>query len=369
MRLAEFIRINNDQILQEWEEFARKISDTALPRWALRDHAGAIIKFTSERMEAAAPPVQQRLTAAAEGEPPRPIQSVTDVHVKLRIDSGFDLAEIIAEYCALRACVIRLWRERDPESFHDGSLEVTRFAEVVDENITAAAANYIERESQYRDRFLGILGHDLRNPINAIVSNATLLGQLGSSEQQLKIVARILNSARQLTSMANDILDFARGRLDSPMPLTLAAANMGAIVREVIDQVQVVNPIFLIESALSGDLSGNWDADRLKQMITNLLLNAIQHGTGREVQVTAKGDESVVELQVHNQGPALPQDLLPTIFDPLVRGSSPSQDSTSLGLGLFIVNEIVSAHKGTIAVSSSENAGTTFVVRLPRGRH
>jgi signal transduction histidine kinase len=101
-------------------------------------------------------------------------------------------------------------------------------------------------------------------------------------------------------------------------------------------------------------------------MVSNLVVNAIQHGTGTEVQVKAMSDESFVIVQVHNAGPAIPTDQLATIFDPLVRGPAATRNSTGAGLGLFIVAEIVSAHRGTIAVSSSEKAGTSFVIRLPR---
>ena len=366
MCLSEFIKLNADRILSEWEEFAKNISgDASLPRWILRDHAAAIIKFIIEEMENSPPLTGQELTSASEGAT-GPLQHVAAAHVRLRIESGFDLAQIIDEYCALRACVLRLWRERDPESFNIGASEITRFARAIDENVMAAVSYYKERESHYRDRFLGILGHDLRNPINAIVLSTTSLADQGLSEQQLETVARIVRSARRLTGMVNDILDFARGRLGSPMPITIAAANLGVVVREVVDEVQSANPSCRIDFEADGDLSGNWDVERLKQVVSNLLMNAIQHGSGEHVTVRAKSDYTFVRLEVHNPGPAIADELLATMFDPLVRGSNLNQEKMGLGLGLFIVNEIVSAHKGTVAVTSSEHAGTTFVVRLPR---
>ena len=166
--------------------------------------------------------------------------------------------------------------------------------------------------------------------------------------------------------MVSDILDFARGRLGSPMPITPAAANLGTLVREVADEVQSANPGFSLDVDTNGDLSGDWDTERLKQLLSNLLLNAIQHGNGKNVAVTTKSDETVVLLEVCNEGPPIPKELLGTMFDPLVHGRSSDQNSAGLGLGLFIVNEIVSAHKGTIAVTSSQDVGTTFSVRLPR---
>src|SRR5262249_19093510 len=169
--------------------------------------------FIADRMEAPSPPVEQRLVAAMEGEP-NPTQDLTAAHVKIRIDSGFDVAQIAAEYCVLRARVVRLWQMLDPHGFEVGAGEVARFSELVDENITAAVVDFKERESQYRDRFIGILGHDLRSPINAIVMGANVLAmQPPGNEHERKVVALILRSARRLEGMSRDILDFARGRL------------------------------------------------------------------------------------------------------------------------------------------------------------
>ncbi len=365
MRLSHFIKVNADQVLSEWDKFTKKISGhVSLPRWFLRHHAAAIIKLIVVEMEHSPPVTDQELPSAgvsAIG----PIQHAAAAHVRLRIESGVDLAQIIDEYCALRGCVLRLWRERDPGGFKIGATQITRFAEVIDEHVTAAVSYYKERESQYRDRFLGILGHDLRVPINAILLGTTSLVDQELSEQQLHTVTRILRSTRRLAGMVNDILDFARGRLGSPMPITMAAANLGIVVREVVDEVQTANPGCRIDVAADGDLNGDWDTDRLKQMVSNLLINAIQHGSGEYVTITTKSHDTFVLLEVHNTGPAVSEELLATMFDPLVRGSNLNQGKMGLGLGLFIVNEIVSAHKGSIAVTSSEHAGTTVVVRLP----
>src|SRR5215469_6044214 len=363
MTLAQFIRTNSDRILREWEDFANKISDAPLPRWILRDHAPSILKFIADRMEAISSPVEQRLVAAMEGEP-SPTQYLTAAHVKIRIDSGFDLAQIAAEYCVLRARVAHLWRMLDPSGFEGGAAEVARFSEIVDENITAAVVDFKERESQYRDRFIGILGHDLRNPISAIVMGANVLAsQHPVNEQQRKVVGSILRSAGRLEGMARDILDFARGRLGSPMPLNMTSENAGVVVGEVVDEVRLANPESVIDFEASGSLDIECDADRLKQMVSNLLINAIQHGDSKSVKVAVQGDESCVVIQVHNQGPVIPEDLIPTIFDPLTRRGRARPEST--GLGLFIVSEIVAAHGGTIVVNSTREAGTNFVVRLP----
>jgi signal transduction histidine kinase len=260
-----------------------------------------------------------------------------------------------------------LWRTDDPESFASGAAEIVRFAEAVDQNIGEAISYYQEREIQYRDRFLGILGHDLRNPINSISVVASLLADHGLNEEQQRRVARIQRSTLRLGRMVTDILDFARGRLGSPMPLTLSPANLAVLVREVVDEVRSTHSGLEIQHDTNGDLSGQMgDSERVKQMVSNLLMNAVQHGTGNEVIVTTNGDQDFVLLKVHNEGPPIAQEMIGTIFDPLVRAKNPDRNVIGLGLGLFIVKEIVSAHSGTISVNSTQDAGTTFSVRLPR---
>jgi len=365
MRISELIRADTERIIREWEEFAKTLSaGVGLPRWLLRVHASAILQSIAQDIEMPKFPVTQE--AKGEGSP-GPLERVTAAHVNLRIESGFDLVQIMAEYRALRACVLRLWRESDPDGFAKGAEEIATFTEAIDHAVAETVPIYEQREAQYRDRFLGILGHDLRNPLNSISLSATsLAGAKELNEKQLGAVSRILSSVRRMDHMVSDILDFARGRLGSPMPITPAAANLGTLVREVADEVQSTNPGFSLDVDTNGDLSGDWDTERLKQLLSNLLLNAIQHGNGKNVAVTVRSDENSVLLEVCNEGPPIPKELLGTMFDPLVHGRSSDQNSAGLGLGLFIVNEIVSAHKGTIAVTSSQDVGTTFSVRLPR---
>jgi signal transduction histidine kinase len=369
MRLSEFIKANSERIIKEWEEFAKTCGAGAgLPRWMLRDHASAIVKFIVEDVEDMETP-QHAAEEIAKGKgegPSGPIEHAAAVHVGLRIESGFDLVQIIAEYRALRSCVLRLWRTDDPESFAGGAAEIVRFAEAVDQNIGEAIPYYQEREIQYRDRFLGMLGHDLRNPINSIAVCASLLVEHELNEQQQGTVARILRSTRRLDRMVTDILDFARGRLGSPMPLTLSPANLAALVREVVDEVRSTHSSLEIQFDTNGDLSGHWDSERVKQMASNLLMNAVQHGTGSKVIVTTNGDQDFVLLEVHNEGPPIAKEMIGAIFDPLVQAENSDRNMIGLGLGLFIVKEIVSAHSGTISVDSTQDAGTTFSVRLPR---
>jgi signal transduction histidine kinase len=307
------------------------------------------------------PAVEQR-RAGSEGTP-GPIEHAPAAHVDLRIESGFDLAQIIEEYSALRSCVLRLWRATDPD-FDHGAEEVSRLTEAIDQAVAQTVSVYERREAQYRDRFLGMLGHDLRNPLNSISLGAASLAEASElDDKQRETVSRILGSVRRC--MVSDVLDFARGRLGSPMPITLTATDLVPLLAEIADEVQSADPRFTIDLDATGELAGQWDAERLKQAISNLLLNAIQHGSGKKVGLSARSDGDFVLLEVYNDGSPIPKELLGTIFDPWVHGRSSDQNRTGLGLGLFIVNEIVSAHRGTIALTSSVDAGTTFSVRLP----
>lgn len=367
MRLSEFIGTQAERILREWEDFAKTLSvGAALPRWALRAHAGSILRSIAEDIERPELPIEREAKLKGEAVP-GPIEHMAAVHVDLRIESGFDLLQIMAEYRALRSSVLRLWRAMDPEGFARGGEEITRFTEAIDQGVAESVSIYEQREARYRDRFLGMLGHDLLNPLNAIALCATSLADAPElNEKQLATVHRILNGVRRLNHMVNDILDFARGRLGSPMPISRRPANLGNLVREIADEVRSANPGFSVHLETNNNLNGDWDVERLKQVVSNLLLNAIQHGSDENIGVTVRSEGDFVVIEVHNEGPPIPKESLATIFDPLVHGKASDQNKTGLGLGLFIVSEIVSAHGGMVAVTSSAEAGTTFSIHLPR---
>jgi signal transduction histidine kinase len=367
MSLAKFIRTDTERILGEWEDFAKTLGVGAvLPKWVLRAHAKAILQSIAEDMER--PQLDIERDAKVKGEAVHgPIEQVAAVHVDLRIDSGLDLLQIIAEYGALRACVLHLWDATDAEGFARGGEEIIRFTEAIDQGIAESVSVYEQRETKYRDRFLGMLGHDLRNPLNSIALCAISLAEAAHlNEQQFTTVSRIQNSVRRLDRMVGDVLDFARGRLGSPMPINRTRANLGTLAREIADEVQSANPGFSVRLTVSDNLTGDWDVERLKQLFSNLLLNAIQHGSGKDIGVTVETEGDLILIVVRNEGRPIPKESLGIIFDPLVHGRVSDQNKTGLGLGLFIVSEIVSAHQGTIAVSSSAEAGTIFSIRLPR---
>jgi hypothetical protein len=206
----------------------------------------------------------------------------------------------------------------------------------------------------------------LRNPLGAIVAGAALLALPEDNPQRRSwVVTRIMNSAHRMERMIRDLLDMTRARLGGAIQLERRAVDLQRVCDETMIEIRVSHPDVVVRLEAGGDLRGEWDPDRLAQVVSNLVGNAIQHGGGTPVTLIAQADGDTVTLAVHNGGPPIPPDVVPFVFEPLARGHGDSA-GPSIGLGLFIARAIVSAHGGNIQVRSSVDAGTTFTVTLPR---
>lgn len=216
-----------------------------------------------------------------------------------------------------------------------------------------------------REQFIGILGHDLRNPLTAIQMAVEVLGAL--PDPYAPVVTRVARSAHRIEAMIRDLLDFARGRLGGGIPIAPRPCDLQAMCDEVVEEMQQAYPDRAIRFEGIGDLRGEWDPDRVEQVVSNLVGNAITHGIG-PVRVTGRDDGDEVVTTVHNQGPAIPAAAIPILFEPFTRPAAEANDGTSqgLGLGLYIASEIVHAHGAAISVASREGDGTTFTIRWPR---
>jgi len=368
MPLAAFILANIEPIAREWEEFAKTCTPASIgmTRSGLLDDVTRILRAVVDDMEQPQTSTEQE----AKGKSLRSsglLGRVAASHVGLRIESRFDLAQIVSEYRAMRASVLRLWSDSRPGGLSEDAMSLIRFDEAIDQSVAEIVPTYLQRESQYRDRFFGMLGHDLRTPINAIGLSASALSMEGQlSEDGAKCVSRILNSSQRLDRMVRDILDFTRGRFGEPMYVNRTQTDLGVILRGIVDEIQCANPDILLDVATSGDLGGEWDGERLSQLISNLVTNAIQHGRTHQVSVRTQEENAWILIEVHNDGLPIPQASIATIFNPLGREKRSDHSQAGLGLGLFICQEIVKAHHGTINVTSSQDAGTTFTVRLNR---
>jgi signal transduction histidine kinase len=223
-----------------------------------------------------------------------------------------------------------------------------------------------ERSVRYNELFAGMLGHDLRNPLSAITTGANYVARLNSGPKATRAATRILASAERMGRMIDQLLDFTRIRAGGGLALAPTRFDLEQLCCRVKDELEAANPERSISVELEGDPCGEWDRDRLWQVLSNVVGNALHHGAdGDLVRVSLDGRRAeVVDLSVHNAG-VIPTDVLPVLFEPF-RGLTRYHRTRGLGLGLFISQQIVAAHDGTIEVSSEASAGTTFRLRLPR---
>lgn len=232
----------------------------------------------------------------------------------------------------------------------------------------------MEAEAQARTDFerqlIGMVSHDLRNPLNAILLAATaLLKSEELQERQRRNVVRVLNSTERATRLIRDLLDFTRARQGGGFPLNRRETNLHEVVNTVVEELQATHVERTLQVEHSGDGTGAWDPDRLAQVITNLAGNALQYSAPETpVRVVTRGEVDAVVLEVHNLGAPIAPEVLPRIFEPMERGTSThtGQLGRSIGLGLFIVRHLVMAHGGRVSVRSVVDEGTTFTVLLPR---
>lgn len=375
MRLSEFILSHREPILAEWEAFARTCAPASgtMDVAALRDHADQMLGVIAADLDTPQGDFAQSEKSKGRSAPENAATATAaEEHGAGRAESGFSVEQMVAEYRALRASVIRLWTEEKGALAPGDVDELTRFNEAIDQSLAESVARYNQNLEQSKDIFLGILGHDMRTPLGAISTSATFMLELGELvEPYLTLTQRIANSAHRTLQMVGDLLDFTRSRLGGGIPVVAARANIGRIVRDAVDEISAADHGCRIEIDTRGELVGEWDEARISQALSNLVGNAVQHGTpGGLVNVDVLGDEQAVTVRIHNWGAAIPQDQLDGLFNPMKsRGAAHSLSggrTASLGMGLYIAQQIVTAHRGRLAVASSDTEGTCFTMQLPR---
>ncbi len=275
---------------------------------------------------------------------------------------------------ALRSCariigVLTLVR-LEPGSPY-GEDDLILFQEIADRAALAIENARLFQQQQeavrVRDDLVAVVSHDLRNPISAIsMSASVLLKRDELQDWQARGLGRISSAADRALRLIRDLLDSTQARVGG-IPVERRALDFHELARHVVEEVQLAHPERHIDFQTGGDAHGAWDADRMAQVITNLVGNAVQHSPGgTPVRVGSWVEDGQVLLEIHNEGPPIPAEMLPTLFEPFRRGRSPGGGMGSVGLGLYISRQLVEAHGGTIEVRSEEGEGTTFTVRLPR---
>jgi signal transduction histidine kinase len=299
-------------------------------------------------------------------------ESAASTHGSLRQISGFTMPQLTAEFRAMRASVLRLWMDKTARASKVNMEEVLRFNEAIDQALQESAIRFSDQSNRTRDTFLAILGHDLRSPLATISMAGTFLVRPTIDKANAnRIGSRVVRSAATMTTMVNDLLEYARTQLGGAIPIRPLLGDISEICRAAVDDATAGHPDCTFQLKIAGETIGDYDAPRLTQVFSNLLNNAAQYkGDKHPVTISAFGDAEVTVVQVKNFGPQIPRASLAAIFDPLVQlaviADQKGPTSTSMGLGLFIAREITTSHGGTIEVESSEEAGTVFTVRLPK---
>jgi signal transduction histidine kinase len=358
MRLATFIREREPSIVEQWEIFAKTLvpaSDNLSPR-TLRNHIKDMLAFITNDIESSQTSSEQM--TKSEGRKPKNFEeSAAEIHASLRQSGGFTMDQMISEFRALRASVIRLWEAQLTEANKLDLSDLIRFNESLDQVITEATSYYTKTSDHSRDLFLGILGHDLRNPIGAMEMSAKLALTLGANnDRQRMLVSQIVSSAGRATEIIDHLLDLTRARLGSGFQVIKKDMDMAFVSRQMVDEMRALHPGRTFKLEISGETEGRWDKARIGQVFSNLLGNAVQYGfTDLPIGVTIKGELEAVVVSVHNDGVPIPVDAIGGIFDSLTRARGEKYgndgDSTNLGLGLYI---------------TKEKDGTTFTALFPR---
>ena len=219
---------------------------------------------------------------------------------------------------------------------------------------------------RWNEMFCALLAHDLRNPLSAILASAQLLQRRSPDTHAQDASARIISSGSRMGRMIEDMLDLARARLGGGIFVKRESSNFEALVGKVVREHQAASPERVIETTAEGSFQGEWDTERIAQVASNLIGNALKHGAGQSpVHVRLEGTGPCVELSVTSVGTIAPE-LLAHLFDPFRAGQRAPGRSEGLGLGLYIVFQLVKAHEGKIQVITGEDHTTTFRVVMPR---
>lgn len=361
----EFLTRERNRIMAEWERAIREEPrPIRLEDSALRDDLPEFLDALAAWLKAADAPAGGML------------QGLPVTHAKQRLKQAYQLGQLISEFRVLRAVLLRLLLQAEAEEqagvagsegMEGRVVALARLNAGLDQAISDSVEYFVAERERVRERFIGVLGHDLRTPLGAIVMSADHMLRSGRLPSGLdRAAGRIARNAERMSRMVRDLLDLSRGRLGDGIPIsTTSRVDLSEVCHAAVEDAILANPDREITVSASGDLWGAWDRDRALQAVGNLLANALRHGEGPVAVTAACVDDNAV-VQVTNRGDPIAEDRIPTLFDPFQRGEDVAGKRDGLGLGLYIVSEVMRAHGGTVAVSSSGEHGTTFTLTWPR---
>jgi signal transduction histidine kinase len=369
VRLAEFIPEQMEAILAQWESFARTLLPAArgMTSLALRDHARQILEAVVLDLSTTQTRSEQHQKGLGLGPRLSAAHTAAETHAILRARSGFDINELAAEYRALRASVLRKWMDASPSTI---DLEdVIRFNEAIDQALAESIGLFNREVEQSRNLLLGMLGHDMRSPLQTIQMTAHHLAALNAGQEVTGAAGRLIRSGARMRGLLDDLSDYTRTKFGLGINIVPDSMDLNDVLSGLADQLRAAHPGRILQLDIEGDLRGDWDRARLEQVLTNLIVNAFRYGAhDSPVILKAASGVEEVTLEVKNSGNVIEADTLERMFDPFTRGNPEGDGDKSLGLGLYIVREIVIGHGGTIIVESNAVDGTRFVLRFPRKR-
>lgn len=373
MRLSQFIFKNTEVILLEWEAFAVTLHplDTA-SKTQLRDHAKAMLAEICLDLNCAQT-AQQGIEKSQGNAPGVVDDTAAEAHAIDRLQAGFSVEELMAEYRALRASVLRLWQAQVKKADEDDFQDMLRFNEAIDQSLTESITRFSSLLRDSQNVFLAILGHDVRNPLGAISMGTQLILQDTTlPPRHLKVAAQVLRSTQRVTDIVADLLDYSTSHLGGGIPVSPAAYDLSLETRSVVQEMQLFHPERAFKVSIQEGIRVVWDRARISQALSNLLANAVQHGSASSpVWLSISVKNSDVLMVIQNEGAIISTSKLRAMFNPgksfaIKSNSERSASHTeNLGLGLYITNEIVLAHDGKIWVTSTEREGTTLTVQIP----
>lgn len=373
MRLSKFISENIEVILQEWEDFALTLhSLNSANKAQLRDHAKAMLAVICLDLNSYQS-VQEGIDKSKGNAPEVTDDTAAESHAVDRLQAGFTVEELMAEYRALRASVLRLWQARLRKADEFDLQDMLRFNEAIDQSLTESIARFSAMLRDSQNVFLAILGHDVRNPLGAIsMGTQLIMHDTSLPPRHLKVAAQVLRSTQRVSDIVSDLLDYSTSHLGSGIPVTPAHYDLSVECRSVVQEMKLFHPERNFAFEIEDNLAVVWDRARISQALSNLIANAVQHGSAASpIWVTIAREQSEVVMVIQDEGEVISPARLRTMFDPaksfaIKTSSERSASQTSnLGLGLYITHEIVLAHHGKIWVTSTEREGTTVKVRIP----
>lgn len=367
MLLADFIELAKEEILAESIAYARTIlSLKGEDEAVIRNHLPKVLEAISADLRT--PQSRTECIAKSHGLAPAVgRETAAETHGVLRARSGLHIEQVVAEYRALRSCVLRLWADAAPPHA-DALRDVGRFNEAIDQALAESVRVYTAEVERWRQLFLGVLGHDLRAPLNAIALTAELVANVGPERDLSSPAAILRKSASRMTSLLDSLLEYSRVSLGAGMTIERRPIDLGTTCREEIELQRAAHPGARIELVVQGDTRGDFDDSRVREALGNLITNAVKHGLPEPVRVRLVGGSRAVDLTVENAAAEeIPAAELEQLFEPLRRGSvqRPGSDRSHLGLGLFIARQIAKAHGGELK-GNSLGQRVWFTLTLPR---